>query len=175
MKANLLKSLVGIVLLGLAGAANAAIVSLSPSPDGPALSPGDQGLIPTTSVASSFSNDWFFTLASISALGGAVASIDLTVAAGLNTAITGLTATLIDLTTSTTVASGSTSFLLPSLAPDKYDLRVSGTATGSLGGIYSGAVAVATPVPLPAAVWLLLSGLAGVGAMARRRKSERLV
>jgi hypothetical protein len=175
MKANLLKSLVGIVLLGLAGAANATIVSLPSSPDGPALSPGDQGLIPTTSVTGSFSNDWYFTLASISALGGAVTSIDLTIAAGLNTAITGLTATLIDLTTTTTVASG-TSFLVPSLAPDKYDLRVSGTATGSLGGIYSGAVAVAaTPVPLPAAAWLLLSGLAGVGAMARRRKSERLV
>ncbi len=62
-----------------------------------------------------------------------------------------------------------TSFTRSSLSNDNYDLQVSGDATGSLGGIYASAVAVTATVPLPAAAWLLLSGLAGTGAMARRR------
>jgi hypothetical protein len=34
-----------------------------------------------------------------------------------------------------------------------------------------GGSAASTPVPLPTAAWLLLSGLIGFGAIARRRKS----
>jgi len=51
-----------------------------------------------------------------------------------------------------------------------YDLVITGTATGILGGQYVGTVA-ASAVPLPAAAWLLLSGLVGIGAMARRRRT----
>jgi hypothetical protein len=64
-------------------------------------------------------------------------------------------------------------FTLPSLAGgDNYKLVVFGDATAPLGGIFAGAVHVSSAVPIPAAAWLLLSGLVGVGTMARRRTSE---
>jgi hypothetical protein len=48
-------------------------------------------------------------------------------------------------------------------------LVVSGTANGTLGGLYSGAIAVAPEVvPVPAAIWLLGSGLAGIAVFRRR-------
>jgi hypothetical protein len=48
-----------------------------------------------------------------------------------------------------------------------------GVPNGS-GGYYTGDVVTTgplTPVPLPASVWLMLSGLVGVGAMARKRRT----
>lgn len=55
------------------------------------------------------------------------------------------------------------------LASGTYVLQVRGTVTGTSGGGYSGMLNLA-PVPLPAAAWLLLSGLAGLGAAAWRRR-----
>lgn len=49
-----------------------------------------------------------------------------------------------------------------------YVLEVRGNVSGLAGGSYSGVMNLA-PVPLPAAVWLLLSGLSGLFAFARRR------
>lgn len=51
--------------------------------------------------------------------------------------------------------------------PGTYVLEVRGTATGSLGGSYSGALNV-SPVPLPTALPLLLSGLGLFGGFARK-------
>jgi hypothetical protein len=52
------------------------------------------------------------------------------------------------------------------LAPGSYILQVRGEAAA--GSSYSG-TATFTPVPLPAAVWLMLSGAAGLSGFARRR------
>lgn len=51
----------------------------------------------------------------------------------------------------------------------KYYLWVSGLATGSAGGIYSGAVSVSA-VPEPETYAMMLAGLAALGFLARRRQ-----
>jgi hypothetical protein len=50
-----------------------------------------------------------------------------------------------------------------------YMLDVAGIAGGTSGGSYIGSVDL-QPVPLPAALWLMLSGLGGLGALARKRR-----
>ncbi len=58
----------------------------------------------------------------------------------------------------------------PSLAAGTYVLEVRGDVTGTAGGSYSGTLNLA-PVPLPAALPLILSGLGLFGSAARRRKA----
>jgi hypothetical protein len=64
--------------------------------------------------------------------------------------------------------SGSYSVLNTTLGPGTYVLEVRGDVTGLNGGSYSGTLN-ATPVPLPAALPLLLSALGGLGFMGRRK------
>jgi hypothetical protein len=49
-----------------------------------------------------------------------------------------------------------------------YFLDIAGTADGALGGTYVGQLNLATPVPIPAALPLLLSGLGLLGGLRRR-------
>ena len=166
MKARQLQSVLAIMLLGAVSTASAAVLDLSSIPNGPGLDTGDFGLVPTTFVApGSFTGDWYFSLNSPSGLEGDVVGINLP---GL-THIKDLALTLIDLTTDTTYVSDARNFDLASLPKGNYELEVTGDATGRHGGIYAGAIAV---LPLPAAAWLLLSGLAGVAVLARRRGGQ---
>jgi len=59
-----------------------------------------------------------------------------------------------------------TGTLPTALAPGSYILQIRGEAAA--GSSYSGTAAF-TPVPLPAAMWLMLSGAAGLSGFARRR------
>jgi hypothetical protein len=55
------------------------------------------------------------------------------------------------------------------LAAGTYVLEIRASSVGTTGGSYGGVLNL-TPVPLPAALPLLLSGLGGLGWLARRRK-----
>jgi hypothetical protein len=59
------------------------------------------------------------------------------------------------------------------LNPGTYVLQIRGLVTGSAGGSYAGVLNLAapTPVPLPAAAWLLVSGLGALGVVKRRARS----
>jgi hypothetical protein len=87
---------------------------------------------------------------------------------------TPVTGTAFDAWSSTVTFPGgsSTVSVLPTttLAAGTYAIEVRGTVSGSSGGNYTGSLNV-TPVPLPAAAWLLLSGLGGLGALTRGRKA----
>jgi hypothetical protein len=161
MNRNIFKSILMIVTLIAIGTANATTVTLKQKTPGKKLDIGDTGIVPTTLVSggSTFSDDFYFR---------AVSNSEATVSiAGFG--IPNLSAELIDITHPHTVNSG-LSFMGSLTGGDHYALDIFGTASSSPpGGLFSGAVYV---TPIPAAAWLLLSGLVGVGAMARRRKGE---
>jgi hypothetical protein len=60
----------------------------------------------------------------------------------------------------------------PNLAVGTYALEVRGATTGTFGGTYSGALNLSNvaAVPLPAAVWLFGSALAGMASVRRSKK-----
>jgi hypothetical protein len=81
--------------------------------------------------------------------------------------------TVFDASSTTLAISPGTTATYSVLSPTTLDagtyvVEVSGTATGANGGAYSGTLNLA-PVPLPAALPLLLSGCALLGAMRRRK------
>lgn len=76
----------------------------------------------------------------------------------------------IDAWTSPIGTSGTVAVLpATNLTAGTYVLEIRGNVTGANGGSYAGTLNI-VPIPLPAAAWLLGSGLLGLGTMARRRK-----
>ena len=69
------------------------------------------------------------------------------------------------------VTFGSALSIVPTtaIAAGMYDLRVSGTVTGSLGGSFAGTMNAA-PIPEPEVYAMMLAGLGLIGFVARRRK-----
>jgi hypothetical protein len=55
------------------------------------------------------------------------------------------------------------------LTAGSYVLEISGVANGTLGGSYTGTLNFGSPVPLPAGLPLLLTGIATLAGFARRR------
>jgi hypothetical protein len=66
-------------------------------------------------------------------------------------------------------AVASTTLIDAQVPAGEYVLQVVGLQTGTLSGMYNGSFAV-TPVPVPAGLPLLLSGLGGLGIWSRRRR-----
>ena len=63
-------------------------------------------------------------------------------------------------------------YSLDAVAPDSSSTAAHVTTFAGNWNLSSSGLLTWTPVPLPAAVWMLLSGLCGVGALSRRRSAE---
>jgi hypothetical protein len=160
---------VALALISCAGLAQASNLSLgNTAGTSTLLGVGDIAATPNPVDFTTNSNDWFFHIAS---------SFPVQTALALYSGGAGLVAKLYQCVDSSCTAHGlaidsvnAGNSMVDSLMTASYEVIVSGT-----GNTYSMYVA---GVPLPPAVWLLLSGIAGLAATARRRKpslSLRLV
>jgi hypothetical protein len=105
--------------------------------------------------------DWFFTTA--------IPGLFLDNATIVHNGFSAFTAQLFDPSNGliTSFVSGVTQYLVPLTTVGTYKLVVTVTQTGTAPHSYTFDAQV---IPLPAAAWLLLSGVVGLGAMARRRR-----
>ena len=178
---NYKKSLLSIALglsavCAFSGQAMAVTTSL-----GPLSTPSSFGFY-DTELTGAFTDNYVFSV------GGSSFSSSVTSATlGSWFNINGLTATLIQTaaygnTSGTILAAGSSAGTIPgivdvsliapvNLTAGSYDLQISGTATGSLGGTYGGNLNL-SPVPEPTEGALLLSGMGLLGFIAARRRSN---
>jgi hypothetical protein len=162
-------------LFSFAAAAHASIIALPTSGPGTELVAGDVGFGHSSVTSGSFTIDYFFQLGSPATVNGFardvsnlvyptfdIASITVALYQGSTLIVQGLADAATSIFSPITIGAGS------------YSLRVTGIGAAA-GGVYTTAVGVrVAPVPLPAAAWLLLSGLVGIGTLAKRRGSSPL-
>jgi hypothetical protein len=143
---------------------------------------GVGGAATSTTNPAGFYDDFVFTIA-----GGSADSVTSTINLGNTLEIDGLQAALFTYTPGQAVpvagsplangwsvpfnsgpASGTIAVISPTtLNAGSYVLEIAGTVSGSAGGSYSGTLNLA-PVPLPAGLPLLFSGIAGLAMLGRR-------
>lgn len=156
--------LVSAVLLGSAVGAQAADYNLG------TLSAGFTGFGPNSVISGSFVDKINFTLTGLTNDSFGVGALNFTVGGLPVLNINNLSMSLFD--SNDTALSSGLDFTVNSLTNGNYYLKVTGTATGLLGGLYTGGINTVnvTPVPEPDALSLLMSGLAMLGFMAYRRR-----
>ncbi len=119
-----------------------------------------------------FIDDYTFSVPTASSFSSAVTQTTLSIQGITFFNINNLAEKLYNTSTSSWVTNGASTSIGPLslVAGDKYDLKITGTATGNYGGTYGGVLAVAA-VPEPTESALILSGIAMLGFIAARRKS----
>jgi hypothetical protein len=166
MKTKWLKAALGVAIFVSAVGASAKSIDLTTSSPGPTLTIGEEGFVPSTSVMhpGDFSTSWFFD---VNPKTDFDIVVDITSNNTAHFGIKNLDAKLYD---GTKLVRSGTDFSVTDLSGGDYKLIISGDSivSGADCSSYWGNVKL-TAVPLPAAAWLFLSGLAGVGLMARRR------
>ncbi len=131
-----------------------------------------------------FLDTWNFTLAPDALVTSFVGTINFTDTNGaVTTGITNLQMNLIDLSNSSSIQGWTSAIaftgaqqLFSVIAPTNfsagnYALNVRGTLVGPVSS-YAGTLQAINPVPLPAAAWLMVSGVGALGAAGRRRKTK---
>lgn len=126
----------------------------------------------TVVAGDSFLDTYFFSLTETSDVFGGVSS-PLAFFKGLTVkglAFDGITLAAVGGANSAS-SSPLPSFTFEGLTAGNYQLTIAGHAIGSQGGSYIGELAATPAVPEPGTIALTLSGLALVGAIARRKKA----
>jgi len=126
----------------------------------------------TVVAGDSFLDTYFFSLTETSDVFGGVSS-PLAFFKGLTVKGVAFDSITLAAVGGATSASSSAlpSFTFEGLTAGNYQLTIAGHAIGSQGGSYIGELAATPAVPEPGSIALTLSGLALVGAIARRKKA----
>lgn len=139
--------------------------------------PVDQLPIPyvnfATAPVGSFSDIWNFTISSTSYGAASATNHQLTFGPVQVLNISGLNMNIYYEEGSTPLSSSGSgvSVFNTNVLPGSYQAVITGTSTGISGGAYiMSMAAIPAPVPVPAAAWLLGSGLIGLVAVGRRKE-----